>query len=256
MKTCIIIPAYNEEKRIGKTLQEYCEFFRNQNQEFEILVVLNACKDNTLEIVKTKQKQFKEIKYLNFKRGGKGFAVTEGFKDAIKRKNDLIGFVDADSSTSPKAFYDLVGKKNDFDGVIASRYIKGAVVSPKQTIKRRIISRLGNFIIRSLFFINSRDTQCGAKLFKKKVIENIVKEIKLSEWVFDVDILYLCKRKGYKIKDIPTVWEDMAGSKLNIKEAGIKSLLGVIQLRIIYSPFRKILKPFKKIIGDLWRKIK
>ena len=94
MKISIIIPAHNEEKRISKTLEEYLKFFEKLKKEkildFEILIVLNACTDSSLDIVKKYEKLHKEIRYLNFKKGGKGFAITEGFKDALKRENDLI----------------------------------------------------------------------------------------------------------------------------------------------------------------------
>src|SRR3989344_8183585 len=110
MKISIIIPAYNEEKRIGRTLEEYLKFFSIKKKQekirnFEILVVINNTKDRTEEIVKEKQKKCMELRYLNFKQGGKGFAITEGFKDALKRDNKLIGFVDADMSTSPEEYF-------------------------------------------------------------------------------------------------------------------------------------------------------
>src|SRR3989338_9940965 len=110
MKVSIIIPAYNEEKRIGNTLKEYSRFFENLRKEkklnYEILVVINNTKDNTELIVKKYQKKNKNIKYINLPKGGKGYATAEGFKNALSQKNDLLCFVDADMATSPEAFYD------------------------------------------------------------------------------------------------------------------------------------------------------
>ena len=109
MKICIVIPAYNEEKRIGKTLEEYGAFFtnlKNKDFQYQILVVINNTKDKTEEVVKNISKKYKEINYLNLKPGGKGFAIIEGFKWAIKKDFDLIGFVDADIATGPEAFFD------------------------------------------------------------------------------------------------------------------------------------------------------
>ena len=103
-KVSIIIPAHNEEKRIGRTLKEYISYFKRKKLNFQIIVVLNACSDNTLKIVK----KYKELEILNFKQGGKGFAIIEGFKKALKKKSNLIGFVDADMATPPVAFYDLI----------------------------------------------------------------------------------------------------------------------------------------------------
>ena len=165
MKVSIIIPAYNEEKRIGKTLKAYSEFFRKKQKEnkiksFEIIVVLNACRDNTLGVVKNYQKKYKEIKYLNFKEAGKGFAVIEGFKDALKRKNDLIGFVDADMATKPEVYYDLIENIRNSDGIIAARWRKDSIIKEKKSIIRKVYSWGFNFLVRSLLFLPYSDTQC------------------------------------------------------------------------------------------------
>ena len=142
-KVSIVIPAHNEEKRIGKTLEKYLEYFKNLKNrhflDFEIIVILNACKDKTLEIVK--KYKCKELKILDFERGGKGFAVTEGFKEALKGNSSLIGFVDADMATSPESFYDLIKNIGNHHGIIASRYVPNAVIRKKQPISRIIVSR-------------------------------------------------------------------------------------------------------------------
>ena len=160
----IIIPAYNEEKRIKKTLKEYYSFFVNKKRnheinDFEIVVVCNACRDQTQKIVEEEMKKSKEIKCLNFVQGGKGFAIIEGFKDALKRKCDLIGFVDADMATSPEAFYDLFLNVKNNDGVIASRWLNGSHIKTPQTFLRRITSRGFNFLIRGILFLPYKDTQ-------------------------------------------------------------------------------------------------
>ncbi len=251
MKVSIIIPAYNEEKRIKRTLEEYVKYFKERKQDIEIVVVINNTKDKTPEICKQVQKKHKEIRILNFKQGGKGFAIIEGFKDTLKRENNFIGFVDADMATPPKAFYDLIQKIENKDGIIASRWIKGAQIQ-KQTLLRRFISRGFNLIVRTFFLFTYRDTQCGAKLFTKKTIEKITPELNLTQWAFDINLLYLCKRNNFKIKEIPTIWADQADSKIDLAKTPMQMFLGVLRLRLIYSPFEKILKPIKFIltIGD------
>src|SRR3989344_2149339 len=105
-KLSIIIPAYNEEKRISRTLEYYISFFSRNIKDFEIIVVLNGCKDHTLAIVKKFINKNKNVKYLDFKEAiGKGAAIVEGFK---KARGDLVGFIDADMATLPNAFYDLI----------------------------------------------------------------------------------------------------------------------------------------------------
>ncbi len=240
----IVIPAYNEEKRIGKTLEEYGKFFEEKKAEkeidhFEIVVVLNACKDNTEKVVKTEMKKFKEIRYLNFERGGKGFAIIEGFKVA---KGELIGFVDADMATKPDAYYDLIKNIGKNDGIISSRYVKGSIVKPKQTFKRIAASRVFNFLVRSLFMMSYRDTQCGAKVFKRAAAEKIVKDIGITEWAVDVDMMYIAKRNHLRIREFPTRWQDQAESKLNLKKSSTRMFFSILRLRLAYSPFRFVIR--------------
>jgi len=200
--------------------------------------------------VKKNQKKFKEIKYLNFKRGGKGFAITEGFKDTINRNVDLIGFVDADMATPPNAFYELVvnmmNNKN-IDGVIASRWMKKSKISIRQTFLRRFVSRGFNFIIKTILLLPYKDTQCGAKLFKKEALVDFVKKQNTAEWAFDVDLLYHLKKNGFIIKEIPTIWEDKKGSKLNLIKVPFQMLSSIIRIRLINSPFNFIVRVYDKL---------
>ncbi len=248
----IVIPAYNEEKRIGNTLEEYGRFFNNLKKQkildAEIIIIINNTKDRTPEIVKTYSKKYKIIKCLNFKQGGKGFAIIEGFKEALKnKKSDLIGFVDADMATSPEAFYELVKNINESDAIIGSRYIKGSVVKPKQTWKRIFVSRIFNFLIRVLFLMPFRDTQCGAKIIKRHALEKIINKLLITKWAFDVDLLYLLRKYGFKTKEFPTAWSDKEYSTINFMKAGPLMALSIIRLRIVNSPFRDFMRLYDKM---------
>jgi len=249
MKISIIIPAYNEEKRIGKTLEEYCKFFyslkKQKTLDFEILIVINNTKDKTEDVVKKYSKKYKEIRYLNFKQGGKGFAIIEGFKDALKRDNDLIGFVDADMSTSPKSYYDLIKNIGNYDGTIASRGLTDSVV--KTSLKRKINNKGFNFLVRSILFLPYKDTQCGAKIFRRNSIKSVLNELGITQWAFDIDLLYRLRKKGFKIKEIPTVWDDKCGSSVSMLKTPIQMFFGVIRLRIINSPFKRFIMLYDKI---------
>lgn len=251
------MPAYNEEKRIGKTLEAYSGYFEKLKKEgkikYEILVVINNTKDKTEEIVKRYAKINKNIRYLNFKQGGKGFAVIEGFKDALKRKNNLIGFVDADMATPPEECWKLISSLKDCDGAIASRYIKGAKVFPKQSIQRIIASRIYNALIRTLLMIPYRDTQCGAKFFRRECIEFSLLSLSMSKWAFDIDLLYNMRKKGFKINEIPTVWSDKNYSTINFLQAGPWMALGVIRLRILNSIFRDFIRIYDNLFNRIWR---
>lgn len=256
----IVIPAHNEEKRIRITLENYGRFLKEKKDKkeidnFEILVVINNTQDKTEEIVKEISKKYNEIRYLNFKEGGKGFAIIEGFKDALKRKNQMIGFVDADMSTPPEAFYWLIKilkKEQTIGGVIANRWNKRSKIRLKQTILRRIVSRGYNFLIRTLFFLPYKDTQCGAKMFRRKILEDNICKLITSNWGFDVALLFCLKKEAKaKIIDIPTIWEDKQESKLNLKKTPLTMFASLMRLRLIHSPFRFIVRIYRKLPNKL-----
>ena len=252
-KVSIIIPAYNEEKRIKETLDSNLKFFKaikkNKILDFEIIAVVNGSTDKTLGIVKELAKKNKELKYLNLKRGAKGYAVIEGFKEALKSDSSLIGFKDADMATSPEAFYELIKKINNYDGIIASRYVKGSIINPKPTLERIFASRIFNFMIKIILGLRFKDTQCGAKLFKRKALEKTISKLTFSQLAFDVEILYIMKKLGFKIKEVSTIWSDKEYSKVNFAKAGPVMLLAVIRLRILNSPFKSLIKLYDWIVN-------
>lgn len=246
MRVSIVIPAYNEAGRIGRTLRTYGAFFTDKKiqtgLDFELLVVLNGCKDNTLEVVQNAQKEYPEIRIIDLKEAGKGLAIIHGFKDALKRPHDLIGFVDADMATAPQYFYDLITNIDGYDGIIASRYMKGSDIEPKRPFVKEWGRKLiFHPLIRLLFGMWHSDYQCGAKLFKGYVIENIVHELSVGQWAFDVDLLYLCKKHGYKIHEIPTIWHDQDDSKLKILGGGTRIISSLFKLRLHHSRFKGLL---------------
>ena len=255
MKICIVIPAYNEEKRIGETLEAYSLYFNHLKKEnildYELLIIINNTKDNTEKIVKQHITKNNRIKYLNFEKGGKGFAVIEGFKDALKRDNDVIGFVDADMATSPEEYYKLIASLNGFDSVISSRYMGGSLIEPKPTIQRLFAKRLFNVLVRILLFLPFKDTQCGAKIFRRNALKIVLEKISLSQWAFDVDMLYSLKKSGFRIREIPTKWFDKKYSKINFWQAGPWMALGVIRLRLFHSPLKNLIGIYDKFMGLL-----
>lgn len=235
-KISITIPAYNEADRIGVTLRAYHHFFSVLKQkdivDFELLVVLNGCKDNTLEVVQHVQQECgPQIRIIDLVQAGKGLAIIAGFKDALTRDNDYIGFVDADMATEAVHFYELYEKMNGYDGVIGSRYMPESDIYPKRPwIKEWGRKLIYNNLVRMLFGIKYVDTQCGAKLFKREVIAAIVDQMSEGQWAFDVELLYLAKENGFKVIEIPTVWYDKAGSKFATYNAGIKMLKSLFSL--------------------------
>lgn len=246
LKLSIVVPAYNEERRIGKMLDAYSSYFedlRNRKVlDYELLIVINNTTDRTEEIVNEFIKLNKNIRCINLIPGGKGYATIEGFRECLKGNSELIGFVDADLATRPEDFYDLVRKIGKSQGAIASRYIPGAVIEPRPTIQRLVAKRMFNMLVRAVLFLPYRDTQCGAKVFRREALKTTIPTLTMSQWAFDVELLYNLRKRGFAIREIPTRWTDKEYAKIHFWEAGPKMALGVLRLRILNSPFRKLMR--------------
>src|SRR6188768_1407330 len=183
----LLIPAYNEEARIGPVLRAYAEFFRKHyNGRFEIVVVLNGCRDNTLGVVESAAVAFPEIRALEYVNPiGKGGALIEGLK--LAPTADLIGYVDADGATPPEAFLDLVRHCAEVDCAIGSRWLPGAIIQQTQSLKRRIFSRCFHAYVELLFQMHIKDTQCGAKVMRRAAVESIHSTLRIADVSFDIN---------------------------------------------------------------------
>ncbi|MEO6181836.1 MAG: glycosyltransferase [Verrucomicrobiota bacterium] len=251
----LLIPAYNEERRIEPVLREYAEYFRkNYAGKFLLVTVLNGCRDKTLEVVHKVSSDYPEVRSLEYTAPiGKGGALIEGLK--LAPLAELIGYVDADGATEPKAFHDLVRRADEADCVIGSRWIEGAILHQAQTSKRQFASRVFHVIVQTLFRMNIRDTQCGAKILHRAASERIHATLCLADMAFDINLLYSLKRAGLRVLEVPTEWTDKAGSKVALGKTSFTMLLSVIRLRLVYSPFYKWLGPLRPIEGWLYKKL-
>lgn len=228
----IIIPAYNEEKRISETLEKYLRFY-NQNN-VELIIVLNGCQDNTAEVVSLFKKKYPaKIRIIEIKEAGKGRAVRKGFQMA---NGELIGFVDADGATDPEEFDKLVKNVNGFDGAIASRWKKGSEVINRNFF-RKMVSLCFVLLVRLIVWLPFLDTQCGAKVFKKKPIKTILPKLKVNNMAFDVEILHWCRLLGFRIEEMPSRWIDkdssgFLGSPAKVLISGFKMFFTLISIRL------------------------
>ncbi|MFC1497103.1 glycosyltransferase [Verrucomicrobiota bacterium] len=248
MKLSIIIPAHNEEKRIGRMFDAYLPFFTSRyGDNVEFITVINGTSDRTEDVVRKYREKYPNLRYIvEPKSVGKGGALMLGFPDA---RGDLIGFSDADGSTTPEAFQDLVDNIGDSDAIIASRWCRGAKVSPRQPLLRRIASRVFNLLTRIFFGLPLTDTQCGAKLIKREAVIRVLSKLGLTHWAFDVDLLFQLKRAGYKIIEIPTTWHDVEGSKIEITRVSLEMFAALTRLRLLYSPFAWVVTLYNKYLG-------
>ncbi|RLF57737.1 MAG: glycosyltransferase family 2 protein [Thermoplasmata archaeon] len=248
----IIIPAWNEEKRIKKTLEKYLEYFSERNYDFELIVVTDGCTDKTTMIVDEMSEKYSEIKHLSYpNRLGKGGGIIEGFKEA---EGELISFTDADGATEPEEIDKLISFAQNHDGAIGSRWIEGAVRLRDEPFSRRIASRGFNLLVRALFRLPYKDTQCGAKVFKRKVIDDIVNELGLTDFAFDVELLYRIRKKGYRIKEVPIKWKHDMESKLSLGKTAITMFISVLGLRLKSSPIWPYIP--KRVVKNLYDMIR
>ena len=234
-KLALVVPAHNEENRIGAMLDAYLAFFSaKEDLHTTFIVVLNGCSDNTLSVVKAREHKG-AVHIVDTPQAGKGLAIKQGFQTALSLDADLIGFVDADMATQPHHFYELLDHRGEYDGIIASRYMKESQTYPaRPPIKewgRRLVYQP---LVWRLFGFRNYDYQCGAKLFKRSDIEKITPHLTVTQWAFDVELLFLCKQFGCSIKEWPTVWHDQADSKLKLR-SGFRMLGSLFSLRLRHS---------------------
>ncbi|HLC86299.1 MAG TPA: dolichyl-phosphate beta-glucosyltransferase [Candidatus Nanoarchaeia archaeon] len=220
----IIIPAYNEEKIISNTIEETTNFLKKTNKSFELIISNDGSKDRTAEIVKNKQKNYKELKLCdNQKNEGKGSALTNAFKMA---KGRYILFIDADLAIDINLFPKLIEplKKNTADIAIASKHVKGASV--EYSLIRSITSRTYSALARIILGLKIKDCQCGFKAFRKETIKKILPDMKNKGWGWDTEVLAKASWKGYKIIEVPAKVVNIPGreSKVSIIKT-VKSML-------------------------------
>lgn len=252
MKLSIVIPAHNEEHRLPPMLEAYGGYFSQKyRNDVELIVVSNFCNDRTAEVARSIGLRYPQVRVIDEpKRVGKGGAVMLG---AQRAAGDLIGFVDADGATPPEAFDDLVQRIGPAGCIIASRWMKGSDVSPRQPFSRRVASRCFNILTRLLFGLKLTDTQCGAKLFRRDVILPVMHNLGVTSWAFDVDMLFQAKRLGSSIREIPTVWHDIAGSKIQIGRSSLNMFVAMVRLRMFYSPLRFMIPVLGRLAERLLR---
>lgn len=227
IKYSIVVPAYNEEKRIENTLKEINNFFVDKNEKYEIIVVDDWSKDNTIKVVENIWFDVKIIKWV--KNRWKWYAVKKWILESLW---EYVLYTDADNSTPIQEFDKLLNEvSSDYDIAIWSRYLKDSKLEKKQPFYRIIISRLWNFLIKNILIWWFKDTQCWFKMFKNHVAKDIFSKQKTLWFGFDMEILLVSKTIGYSIKEVPVIWIDSPDSRVNPVKDMFKTLKELIIIK-------------------------
>jgi len=218
----VVIPAYNEEKRIPATLIDVMRYVSRQGYLSELLIVNDGANDRTSDVVRAAKQRFHPVpgtglqrfellEYPDKKNRGKGYAVRTGM---LAAKGRYRLFMDADNSTTvdhAEQFFPYF-KEERYDVVIGSRDVEGANIAVHQSWYKELAGNLGNVVIRALVVPGIYDTQAGFKMFTATCVEDVFPRLTVDRWGFDIEILAVAKHRGYRIKEAPIMWVNDAQS--------------------------------------------
>jgi len=219
----LIIPAYNEEARIPLLLSQLA------GAEGEVICICEG-DDRTFSLISEFAEANPDVCIRCDRRAGrlgKGGAILEGMRQA---RAPLVGYMDADASTSFPQMLELFALLNGADVVIGSRWIEGSVLVRQQGLGRRFESRVFNMIIRLVFGLPFKDTQCGAKVFKKAAIDAVIGQMVSTGFEFDVELLWRIRNLGFSIREHPITWHDRGDSRVRGGDV-LRMLSGLLRLR-------------------------
>lgn len=225
MELSIVIPAHNEAARLEPTLRRYQEHCADPGVRF--LVALDGCTDGTADVARQRGESDPRIEVLDFPKLGKGGVIAEAFR---RSTGELVGFVDADCATHPAEFLRLATTARKCDGAIASRRHPQAVLPVPRAASRRLASVGFAALARGLFRLPYADTQCGAKIFRRAALEQLVPLLSTRGFLFDVDLLARARDLGLEIAEIPTVWIDQDGSSVDLRREVWRMSLSALAL--------------------------
>jgi glycosyltransferase involved in cell wall biosynthesis len=224
----VVIPAYNEQNRIGPTLEQIRAYLHGRQLTWEVVVVDDGSADRTVDVVRTAMSAERRIRLLRSPRNrGKGYAVREGVRATV---GDRILVCDADLSAPIEELERLWTMSSGAVAAIGSRSDPSRIEVHQNRV-REVLGRLGNRLIRRFADLDVADTQCGFKLFEGYAARALFALATVDRWAFDVEILHLCSRFGWRVDEVPVRWAHVHGSKIR-PFAYLTSLLEVASLRM------------------------
>jgi len=226
----VVIPVYNEEADLERSVTALRQFLLDYvDYDWRIVIADNASQDRTLEIAKELAKRYPgQVTYVHLDQKGRGRALRKAWTESDA---DIVSYMDVDLSTDLSAFPPLIDSliDSEYDVAIGSRLKKGAQV--QRGLKREIISRIYNLMIKVMFLNKFSDAQCGFKAATRRAVRDIVPLIKDQAWFFDSELLLLAERMGYKIAEVPVKWMDDPDSRVKIASTAWEDVKGLFRVR-------------------------
>jgi dolichyl-phosphate beta-glucosyltransferase len=225
----IIIPAYNEEMRLPRTLEQVFDFLQKQNYPAEVLVIENGSQDRTLQVAHSFCERYSQLRVLQNQSRGKGLAVQRGMLEA---QGEYRFMCDADLSMPVEEIARFLPPLLDgYEIAIASREAPGAV-RYNEPAYRHFVGRGYNLLIRLLAVPGLQDTQCGFKCFRGEVAEELFRRQTLAGWSFDIEILFIGRLRKLKMIEVPIPWYYNSGSKIRVLSDSIKMGRDLLTIRL------------------------
>lgn len=228
----VVIPAYNEERRIGHTLAETLAYLDTQSYKSEIIVVDDGSRDATCEVVSSFASRSGGRLHLLKNPGnrGKGYAVRNGMLHA---SGEIALFCDADLATPPEEIARVIEpiEQDRYDVVFGSRALDRSLIGEHQSPLREMIGRIGNLVLQILTGLSFKDTQCGFKAFRRASAQAVFPLQRIDGFGFDPEVLYIAQKQGWRLLELPVRWNHVEGSKVHVIATPIKVLTEIATIR-------------------------
>jgi dolichyl-phosphate beta-glucosyltransferase len=226
----VVIPAYNEESRIAPTVRDIIDYCRSRSGGFEVILVDDGSQDGTTTVGRQLCAVYPELRLIRLAANhGKGYAVRTGVVNAVGR---LILFTDADGATPIGEIERLESAlAAGADVVVGSRALRADGVEVRAKLYRHLIGRTFHFLVERLTDGGVKDTQCGFKLFQARAAQDLFSRMRMNGFSFDVEVLVMARRRGYRITEVPVNWSHRPGSKVRLTLDSFRMAADLVRIR-------------------------
>ncbi len=226
----IVIPAYNEESRIAPTVRDIVAYCRSGQRAFELILVDDGSRDGTSAVGRVLSQEFPELRVIRLAANhGKGYAVRSGVVNAIGR---LVLFADADGATPIEEIERLESALDSgADIAVGSRALRATGVQVHAKLYRHLIGRTFHLLVEWLADGGVKDTQCGFKLFRSAVAQDLFSRMRMNGFSFDVEVLVMARRRGYRVAEVPVNWTHQPGSKVRLTLDSLRMAADLVRIR-------------------------